>query len=1272
MTSFISKINIIKEDLIKSLGNIETLENVKKFSEKFRKSVTELKLEYIKELEKYSESAKNKATKKYGDLTKQKLKVAKEVINYLDNVKDFEEELKKIQISSNKTPELQKQIEELKKQIEQYKQNPSQGQEKKVNRQIEKIKPEIKGNLGGKINLGMSRQNVERKAKILGSGAMAAGRGASKAYSYLFTTNKKKKLLNLIKETKPGNYSNNLTRLITNSSNYEKTLKEVLPVIKNLKKNTVFKGVLENKDFFDKLKILFKKEDRLSKQILREMIKNESQFSSTLDTDIKSDIETANFRDYKNIEFRIIKSKVYHYINKSNIRENDKKNILKSVTSAPDEKTLKMILIKSFSKILTNPFNSFNTMFKKINVGEVSNIPIELGNSDLQSLLNLISKGDIENLCKIDKNKYKKFESQIQSMIGKILGTKLNSFTNKEELTKLLSCSYITEEQRKKLQNIINRKPQPEPQPESQPKSQSESQSKSQSEPKPRLQKRTLRQNFNPEEINKIKKLFRSQQSFKSFESYINSILNKEITNKNLMTFRTYNEQLIGYFKNEYLPSLVNKLNVNVKNKLIQKLTDVNVKNKKGLVKLSDIHDEIQVALSENVIKKAKKSDFDQSGAQQIAQRMGFISKTTPAPGNGNKKRQNAAQQIQAAYRGFEQRKKIFSNLITTKEELEKLKKLKSEQVNSNKVAQLEANKAELVKRIEELSRQLKKFQSGSEIIAAEADIAREEKKKLYSQKLKTSNETTINNNYNTLFKNKNISQTNKEKLLSQFKKRWVEFKKERYKNISKAMSILKNEKTVEEMRNELRKFFNKPQILLIYNTIPGLTEERGNFNTNLLNAETEFKTINERGNIDKTIEKVKLFMNGLRSDINIYFMGPSGSGKTTFFKKFNNFTNRNLNNQDVFVYRPEFKLAQSGGANVFLQIKDNKDIEKIKYSEFLEKYTAPTPFNPNSSRAHMYIEADDKKIFDLAGTEDPKRVIELMTFEGVFNYIKFNPAYDYLKGQYFNKNKSIELIAEKVGISIQIDNKFNFDIYLLCIILFIIGKKENNIMSVKQIQRTQKTSTNVTILFDQAIKHIENGMMRTPKQYTNQPIIYTTWHQIINFDNCPIISIKDGYKDKKITIVRYLYDILKRFFEGIYINRTLFELSYTFNGDYTKNTKDIFQEKINKSERYNILPMYETQNHMNIVISYNNNTTYKAIKDNYDKAIAKPSEIGKMIVPISKQIDPIYVSNFTKKTYEDNKAQLIIGVVNKNHTDNGMRSQQVAAVNYLKSLSSV
>jgi hypothetical protein len=104
----------------------------------------------------------------------------------------------------------------------------------------------------------------------------------------------------------------------------------------------------------------------------------------------------------------------------------------------------------------------------------------------------------------------------------------------------------------------------------------------------------------------------------------------------------------------------------------------------------------------------------------------------------------------------------------------------------------------------------------------------------------------------------------------------------------------------------------------------------------------------------------------------NIFFTGPSGSGKTTLFESYLKSRKNNYDdNSCVHVFLPTFCYKPSEGT---ITISDR--CEKMKLSQFRMKYIRETIFNKQGSRAHMFVKIGNDCLFDLAGTENPIKIL--------------------------------------------------------------------------------------------------------------------------------------------------------------------------------------------------------------------------------------------------------------------------------------------------------
>jgi hypothetical protein len=288
-----------------------------------------------------------------------------------------------------------------------------------------------------------------------------------------------------------------------------------------------------------------------------------------------------------------------------------------------------------------------------------------------------------------------------------------------------------------------------------------------------------------------------------------------------------------------------------------------------------------------------------------------------------------------------------------------------------------------------------------------------------------------------------------------------------------------------------------------------------------------------------------------------VFLSGPTGSGKTTALEAFIKYVgDLEWDNSTMIRY---YGLSVSRGSNPHdVYIKDTTS-EESSLSVFAAKYIRPTPFNPQSSRAHLYIDIKADKnpklkkrdfksmrVYDLAGKEDPFAIMDI-AFNGL--------------------NIFSEDLWRMSSVVVQTP-----ELRALC--KATLGGKELKATGIKD-------------------KMILGFMMKTFFYYkedvTDQSKLQTEWRNIIKGDinttmesitsniNNINIATKDfmnsymgdlgGISDKfkfgknnaaddikfifedepELKVCNYVYHMIHRVLEGIYITRTLNELKVIF-----------------------------------------------------------------------------------------------------------------------------
>ena len=369
------------------------------------------------------------------------------------------------------------------------------------------------------------------------------------------------------------------------------------------------------------------------------------------------------------------------------------------------------------------------------------------------------------------------------------------------------------------------------------------------------------------------------------------------------------------------------------------------------------------------------------------------------------------------------------------------------------------------------------------------------------------------------------------------------------------------------------REIFGKPKKFIFFNKVP----ESGNgiFKAaNMTIPKIQTFKLGPMGNkFNKNLKDDFAIINSSfgTNSTNVFFVGPSGSGKTTLFKQYTNSTDlKTLSG--ITVYKPNLNYDVCQGILYF----SDEVINNYNYSQFASEFIRPTPFNPQSSRAHMSIMSGEKngekrRVFDLAGKESPVAISELA--------LGFN-AFD---GEYWNLDQSFEnLIKSKKS-------------YRLIYLLKIIGLNVKELTDLDKIivgfiyknffynsyntKRFLTSGSDGIRLFTNILK--ENQEAKLTEYFgsaTNKSKIMDI-NFIINYDSYKAQIVEDFGLSNKIpkdlqgntTVVRYIFEMMKRVFEGVYITRSLFSLGPLFKGNSNQKELNKFKNIINKTNSHRI-----------------------------------------------------------------------------------------------------
>ena len=263
-------------------------------------------------------------------------------------------------------------------------------------------------------------------------------------------------------------------------------------------------------------------------------------------------------------------------------------------------------------------------------------------------------------------------------------------------------------------------------------------------------------------------------------------------------------------------------------------------------------------------------------------------------------------------------------------------------------------------------------------------------------------------------------------------------------------------------------------------------------------------------GNVTNAVKNIEDIVNGYLTvqpkNLNLFFIGPSGSGKTFLFDKYlgKNITGKNIKGM-VTAYYPTFDYDLESG---ILTISDES--KQMSYGQFQQRFIHPTPFNPNSSRAHMSYQNQngDVTAFDLAGTENPIAIM----YEAL--------GYNIFETKYWEKfsSASVKDIVRRVGTKKEVNQ-----------LLSALGLKANTISGLNEMV-----------------------------------FLYVFWNYIDRKVSVgeiiaqPILSVLASKRNEaKIKMMVEIFNDIKRVFEGFWITRSLHALNLLFtNNSYKKLVK--------------------------------------------------------------------------------------------------------------------
>jgi len=417
--------------------------------------------------------------------------------------------------------------------------------------------------------------------------------------------------------------------------------------------------------------------------------------------------------------------------------------------------------------------------------------------------------------------------------------------------------------------------------------------------------------------------------------------------------------------------------------------------------------------------------------------------------------------------------------------------------------------------------------------------------------------------------KNNSVNITNKNKLES-----WL--KTPTYNNFNSSIKPI------------LEKIFNLPEIVLFVN------ESTNNNNATfgaLKNEGFEIARV-QSGPISPNIFNQILvpFENPPKKELDIFMLGVTGSGKTTLVDSLYEYVtkvkiNRQVagifRTQKVSVFKPVFDVFMDSSNKTRILISEKYSERDTTYADYVQKYIRPTPFNPESSRAHVVYTLPPIKggntllkgplgkgvstlnIVDLCGNESPIAMsmacFGMNIFEHMGNPISYLQTISGSKTSLQGLSDLSQYVIKPFKGRLQKDETK------------IVGKVIKDINKVtddriktmfKQIQPETIFDIFVLINLCKFIKDIpkENSphksfalMMQTP----NSKIARLNPPEVVK----KFIEVTPQIKE--YSVAKYMFEMTKRCFECLYITRSLEELKTVFNPRDFASVKNV----INKND---------------------------------------------------------------------------------------------------------
>jgi len=491
-----------------------------------------------------------------------------------------------------------------------------------------------------------------------------------------------------------------------------------------------------------------------------------------------------------------------------------------------------------------------------------------------------------------------------------------------------------------------------------------------------------------------------------------------------------------------------------------------------------------------------------------------------------------------------------------------------------------------------------------------------------------------------------NVSSNNARKGLVQRAIQIIESTKNNSVNITnknKLESWLKNP-TANNFNSSIKpileKIFNLPEIVLFVN------ESNSNNNIATFNASKNegFEVTRvSPGAVNKRVfyEILLAFTDAPKKELDIFMLGVTGSGKTTLVDSLYEYvTNVPINRriggifrtQKVSVFKPIFDVFMDDQNKTRILISEKYSERDTTYDNYVKKFIRPTPFNPESSRAHVVYTlpplggtntlkdgplgkgVSKLNIVDLCGNESP--IAMSMACFGMNIFQHMGEPVSYLQ-TISNSKTTLQGLNDLTRYIIKPFDKRSQDEENK-----IVGKVLKDISKVTDNRiKTMFNEIKPETIFEIFI------LINLCKFIIGKPDIEFT--RMMRKSNLKISTqkppdvvqkfIKSAPKVGNYSVAKYMFEMTKRCFEGLYITRSLEELKTVFNPRDFASVKNI----VNKND-----PTVE------ILKNLNNKNKFKGYSIALDN-LKKQVKVNKTLIINSiesTQLSEVFRSKTSKK----------------------------------------